>query len=187
MKNNSQITKLANENACFDLQFRKDTRHERTGSPTYYRWKIQFIVTLPAGNKPILEKIKKEIGCGTITLSKNQARLAMQKIDDIIDYVIPYFKKNTLSGNKKKDFELWQKAGEIIYNNKGKNILAWKKSDLNTWAMAFFPIMCGNRRLANAQSLELELDEDVCVNIVIIRALIIWHFLECFHAEHPKA
>jgi len=125
------VLEIANSDACFDLQFRKDTRHERAGSPTYYRWKIQFIVTLPTASKNILEKIKKEIGCGAITLSKNQARLAVQKIEDITDCIIPYFKKNILVGNKKKDFDLWQKAVEIIYNNKGKKILAWKKSDLN--------------------------------------------------------
>lgn len=126
------VLEIANSDGCFDLQFRKDTRHKRHGSPTYYRWKIQFIITLPTGNKNILEKIKKEIGCGAITASKNQVRLSVQKIDDVADCVIPYFKKNTLSGNKKKDFDLWQKAVEIIYNNKGKQMLAWKKSDLNS-------------------------------------------------------
>jgi len=33
-------------------------------------------------------------------------------------------------GDKKKDFELWQKAVSIIHQNKGKYIANWEKSDL---------------------------------------------------------
>jgi len=113
MKNNSQITKLANENACFDLQFRKDVRKERTNSPTYYRWKIQFIITGPKDNLKVMKNIKKELSCGNIHLVKNQARFSVQNINEIENSVIPFFRKNKLSGNKKKDFELWQKAVEI--------------------------------------------------------------------------
>ena len=50
------ITKIVNEDGCFDLQFRKDTRHERTNSPTYYRWKTQFVVTSSIDNIKILNK-----------------------------------------------------------------------------------------------------------------------------------
>src|SRR3989344_271297 len=130
MKNNSQITKLANENACFDLQFRKDVRKERTNSPTYYRWKIQFIITGPKDNVKVMKNIKKELSCGNIHLVKNQARFSVQNINEIENSVIPFFRKNKLSGNKKKDFELWQKAVEIVYRNKGVYISKWKKQDL---------------------------------------------------------
>ena len=124
------IVNLVNNDGCFDLQFRKDTRHERTNAPTYYRWKAQFVVTGAKDNSKVLEKIKKEMGCGEVSVSKDQARFSVQKIDDIIDMVIPYFKKNSLADKKKKDFELWAKAVEIIKNNKGKYLAGWKKSDL---------------------------------------------------------
>src|SRR6266705_3359672 len=108
-KEKFNITNLINNDGCFDLQFRKDTRHERTNSPTYYRWKIQFIVTHPKENVHLLQKTKKIIGCGSISTVKNQARFSVQKIDDIAENVIPYFTRNALGGNKRKDFELWQK------------------------------------------------------------------------------
>lgn len=130
VKNNLGIVKLADENACFDLQFRKDVRKERTNSPTYYRWKIQFIITGPKDNLKIMNQIKKELNCGNVHLIKNQSRFSVQNINEINNCVIPYFKKNKLSGNKKKDFELWQKAAEIVYKNKGIYISKWKKSDL---------------------------------------------------------
>jgi hypothetical protein len=124
------IVNMANQDGCFDLQFRKDTRHERTNSPTYYRWKVQFVVTGLANSIKVMEKISKELGCGLVSSSKGQARFSVQKIDDIVDVVIPYFRKNALAGNKKQDFSLWSKAVEIIYRNKGKQLAAWQKSDL---------------------------------------------------------
>lgn len=124
------ITALVNNNGCFDLQFRKDTRRERTNSPTYYRWKAQFVVTGPKENIKTLEKIKREMSCGEITVSKDQARFSVQKIDDITSVVIPFFRKNLLRDAKKKDFELWSKGVEVIRKNKGKYLANWKKSDL---------------------------------------------------------
>lgn len=126
------VCNLVNNDGCFDLQFRKDTRHERTNAPTYYRWKAQFVVTAPKANIKILEKIKKEMDCGEVTVSKDQARFSVQKIDDIIEAVVPYFKKNCLADKKKKDFELWSKGVQIIKNNKGKYLAEWKKNDLKT-------------------------------------------------------
>jgi len=129
---NFDVASLVNSDGCFDLQFRKDTRHERTNSPTYYRWKAQFIVTGPKDNTKMLEKIKKEMGCGDVTISKDQARFSVQKIDDIVSVVVPFFRKNKLIDKKKKDFELWAKGTEIIYKNKGKQLSAWKKNELSS-------------------------------------------------------
>ncbi len=121
---------LVNNSGCFDLQFRKDVRHERTGSPTYYRWKLQFIITAPKENIAALEHAQKELACGAVTVVKEQARLSVQNIDEIHDVVIPHFTKNKLAENKKKDFELWVKAAAIIYKNKGKKMTSWEKTDL---------------------------------------------------------
>ena len=126
------IVDLVNSDGCFDLQFRKDTRHERTNSPTYYRWKAQFIVTGPKEDLKILQKIKREMDCGEVSFSKDQARFSVQKISDIFETVVPFFRKNRLADKKKKDFELWAKAVEILQKNKGKPLSDWKKSELNS-------------------------------------------------------
>jgi len=130
-KEKFSVASIVNNDGCFDLQFRKDTRRERANSPTYYRWKAQFIVTAGKDNKKVLDKIKKEIGCGDISISKGQARFSVQKISDIFSVVVPYFRKNQLTDKKKKDFELWSKGIEVINKNKGKPLLSWKKNDLN--------------------------------------------------------
>jgi hypothetical protein len=130
VKNDFNIVNLVNNDGCFDLQFRKDTRHERTNAPTYYRWKVQFVVTSPKENIKVLEKIKNEIGCGEVCIIKDQARFSVQNIGEINDIIIPFFRKNPLADKKKKDFELWQKAADIICRNKGKYLTTWKKNDL---------------------------------------------------------
>lgn len=124
------IASLVNSDGCFDLQFRKDTRHERTNAPTYYRWKIQFIITCPKNDVKTLEKVKNIFGCGKVSVDKGQARFSVQKIDDITCIIVPFFRKNQLADKKKKDFELWRKAVDIIYKNKGKYLTSWKKNDL---------------------------------------------------------
>ena len=126
------IVDLVNNDGCFDLQFRKDTRHERTNSPTYYRWKAQFVVTAPKENIKILEELKSEMECVEVSVSKDQARFSVQKISDISETVVPFFRKNLLKDKKKKDFDLWVKAVGIIQNNKGKPLAGWKKNELNT-------------------------------------------------------
>jgi hypothetical protein len=126
-KSDINITELVNKEGCFDLQFRKDTRHERTNAPTYYRWKIQFVVTGPKEKQKLFEKVKKIIGCGTVCIAKEQARYSVQKIEDINNIIIPFFRKNQLADKKKKDFELWRRAVDIIYKNKGKYLIKWKK------------------------------------------------------------
>ena len=130
MKKDINIAAIVSNDGCFDLQFRKDTRHERTNSPTYYRWKVQFVVTSPKVNAKILEEIKNVIGCGEVCITKGQARFSVQKIDDIAGTVVPFFRRNTLAEKKKKDFELWAKGVEVIQKNKGKYLSSWKKHDI---------------------------------------------------------
>lgn len=124
------VLPLVNDDGCFDLQFRKDTKTGRTNSPTYYRWKAQFVVTAPKNDLEILKKIGAELKCGKVHITGSQARFSVQNIDDINNVVIPYFQKNALAGNKKKDFDLWQKGVRIIYKNKGVRLVEWKKDDL---------------------------------------------------------
>lgn len=129
-KSNIDITALVNCDGCFDLQFRRDTRHERTNSPTYYRWKMQFVVTGPKEKAKIFNNLKDIIGCGKVHIIGQQARFSVQNISEINDIIIPFFRKNPLADKKKKDFELWQKAADIICRNKGKYLTTWKKNDL---------------------------------------------------------
>ena len=124
------IVDVINENSCFNLQFRKDTRVDRTNSPTYYRWQAQFVITLPKRKLPYLLKIRRSLKCGKISLAKNQARFSIQKIEDLSQVAIPFFKESFFSGKKQNDFELWKKAVQIMYANKGKYVSEWAKNEM---------------------------------------------------------
>jgi len=128
--NINNTNNLISQEGCFDLQFRKDVKYNRPHSPTYYRWKAQFAIADSLEKADLLESIKKVLKCGKVHIGKNQARYSVQSIEEIKKTLIPYFRRCQLSEVKKKDFELWSKAVEIIYKNKRKFLSAWKKNDL---------------------------------------------------------
>jgi hypothetical protein len=104
---------------CFDLQFRKDVRHERLNKPVYYGWRYQFVIVVRNDDEELLRKIKNTLNCGSINFARgDQARYSVQDIENLYNIIIPFFRKYPLSGKKKKDFELWAEAIEIIYRNK---------------------------------------------------------------------
>ncbi len=125
-----EIDKIIREEACFDLQFRKDTKHNRTYSPTYYRWNIQFVITQNEADKNILEKIKNVFGCGKIHLINKRARYSVQNLDEIKSAVIPYFRAHPVAESKENDFKLWIEAVEIIHKNKRASLSSWNKKEL---------------------------------------------------------
>jgi hypothetical protein len=124
------INKFLADTACFDLQFRRDVRHKRTGSPVYYSWKAQFIVTGSLDREDLLREIQELIGCGKLHyITAKQLRYSVQSIDDIHDKVIPFLRGYPLRSTnaRVKDFELWAKAVEIIHQNKGISLSQWPK------------------------------------------------------------
>jgi len=132
MINHCDLIEIINKASCFNLQFRKDTRKERPLSPIYYRWNVQFIITLPSQEFQKLKELKEKIGCGTVYALARQTRFCVQNISQIKTILLPFLfslKKN-LGEKKKKDLELWQKAVEIIFRNKRKPLSVWPKSDI---------------------------------------------------------
>ncbi len=126
------IAGLVDGEGCFDLQFRRDIRHERPGSPVYYGWKTQFVINLRKDDLPLLEEVKEIFQCGTIHFQnspqKETARYSVQDLDNLYKIVVPFFRENQLRGKKQKDFELWAEAVEILSRNKNdKNTQVGKR------------------------------------------------------------
>ena len=82
------LVELVNNDGCFDLQFRKDTRRERLNSPTYYRWKAQFVSTAPKGNMKFLEKLR--------NLPENKKKIILWTIIAVLGLIMGYFWVNNL-------------------------------------------------------------------------------------------
>lgn len=112
---------------CFGLQFRKDVRRERIGTPIYYSWKAQFMITARKDEIDLFERIKKHFGCGNIydELDK-EIHYCVSDVDSLKGRISPFFKKYKLQGKKKYDFILWAKAIDIISKNKKQKVNALK-------------------------------------------------------------
>lgn len=104
---------------CFYLTYRSDTRHERLGSPKYFRWTPYFAITLRKDDLEILESIRSTLDCGNIYHMKGGfLSYGIQNIDELYEKVRPFFSKYVLRARKKTDFELWCQALKIVYENK---------------------------------------------------------------------
>lgn len=125
---------------CFDLQFRRDVKTTRPGSPVYYSWKTQFIIPLKLEEQDVLEKLCRTLKCGAVHLSGNVARYSVQDIESLHEIIVPFIQERIpLQGKKKQDFELWAEAVYILYQNKnqdntkkgvrGFTRTKWKKKD----------------------------------------------------------
>ena len=101
---------------CFCLKFRRDVRRERKNSPTYFYWSAEFAIAIRNDDVEILKKIKNTLKCGRISFSRENARYSVNKIEDLMHIIIPFFRKNRLYAKKRFDFELWSRAVEIIFN-----------------------------------------------------------------------
>jgi len=127
------LNNFLNQTACFDLQFRRDVRYKRTGSPVYYSWKAQFVIVGSLDEEDLLREIQGIIGCGKLHyITVKQLRFSVQSIDELHNNIIPLFSERyPLSEKKKTDFELWAKAVGILYQNKGKSLSQWPKDQFS--------------------------------------------------------
>lgn len=130
-KNQTDIEKFISKAGCFNLQFRRDVRHERLNVPTYYHWRAQFVIIGNLNEEDLIRKIQNALNCGRIHYNNTatQLRYSVQDIDSLFNKIVPLFKKNQLSGKKKQDFELWAEAIGILRQNKGKPLNNWNKED----------------------------------------------------------
>ncbi|MBI3588911.1 MAG: LAGLIDADG family homing endonuclease [Candidatus Liptonbacteria bacterium] len=125
---------------CFALKFRRDVKHERKGKPIYFYWDIEFAIVLREDDGGIIQNIRDTLGCGKISISrKGQVRYSVNRIDDLLDKVVPFFERYRLRAKKRFDFELWTEALEILSRNqqtktKRKGIgfakVEWGRDDL---------------------------------------------------------
>ena len=137
------ISGFVDGEGCFGLHFRKDVKHKRPGSPIYYSWKIQFMITARKDEQDLFERIKEFFSCGSIYKQlDHEIHYCITDIDNLKNVISPFFKKHKLQGKKKYDFKLWAEALDIIYDNKKKRVNIqkgtkgflknnWDKKDLN--------------------------------------------------------
>ncbi|HBD25154.1 MAG: hypothetical protein A2566_02025 [Candidatus Zambryskibacteria bacterium RIFOXYD1_FULL_40_13] len=117
---------------CFSINFvrqsdKKEKNRIRKGYKTGYQIFYEFAITQGESSLGSLEKIKDFFGVGKIYLNKRYdnhkehlLRYTVRKLDDLVNIIVPFFKKNELRTSKKKNFEIFTKClGEI---SKGKHL-----------------------------------------------------------------
>ncbi|RJO59688.1 hypothetical protein C4546_01205 [Candidatus Parcubacteria bacterium] len=83
-----------------------------------------FEIEVREDDKPILEAIKKTLGCGKIYLLdytryskwRAHAKFKVSNLPEIINKIIPFFEKNQLKAKKRKSFEIFKKIALMIQN-----------------------------------------------------------------------
>ncbi|MDA2936567.1 LAGLIDADG family homing endonuclease [Patescibacteria group bacterium AH-259-L05] len=113
---------------CFALNYSKETRLQRKGTPSYYRWTSYFYIVARYDDREILEQIKDALNCGKIYILNKEGiregtatvQYAVQNFNDIFNKIIPFFHKYPLRAKKKYDFELWEKGVKILSKHKKK-------------------------------------------------------------------
>ena len=85
----------------------------------------KFYLKLVEEDKEILYCLQKFFGCGSVYFQKdirpnhkNCYRYEVYRRDDILNIIIPFFRKNTLQfSSKKRDFEIFCQLMEMINNH----------------------------------------------------------------------
>jgi hypothetical protein len=87
--------------------------------------RLSFEIELRGDDRPILEKIKKQLDCGNIyELNYDRygwmphVKYSVRKFSDIRDKLVPFFRKYPLQGKKAKDYALFCQAMEEVFEEK---------------------------------------------------------------------
>lgn len=105
----SYIVGFVEGEGCFLVCLRKDNRID-----------LRFFIAQAIGNKPLLEKVQRTFGVGTVYQKSNrEGRLPsyvfeVAKRDDIYNVVIPFFLKNKLYGYKAKSFKAFYDIAMLV-------------------------------------------------------------------------
>ena len=98
--------------------------------------RAKFSIHLHLKDLHLLCKLKEFFNVGTIIKSKKSANFTVDRIDDLVNIIIPHFNKYPLQSAKSIDFELWCKCVEVIKSKehltlKGIEKISKFKSALN--------------------------------------------------------
>ena len=127
------MTGFTDAEGCFQLVIYKNPKM-RSG------WSVRLVFSIHLHVKEIdvLYKIQKFFGgIGTVGTESNRAFFSVEKIEDILEVIIPHFISYPLITQKRKDFILWSRIAEMIGRKEhltieGMDLLKSIKSGMNT-------------------------------------------------------
>lgn len=118
MLNPWYITGLVDGEGCFCITISKHKTKKLGFDP-----RLMFEIEMIIDDEKLLRKLKDHFKCGHVYILNYErygwrphVKYAVKKQKDIIDKIIPFFKKYQLQGKKSKDFEYFCKAAKIFEN-----------------------------------------------------------------------
>ncbi|HEX6977175.1 MAG TPA: LAGLIDADG family homing endonuclease [Patescibacteria group bacterium] len=112
------IVGLIDGEGCFCITISKHKTKKLGFDP-----RLLFEVEMIIDDKPLLENLQKAFGCGQVYVLnykrygwRPHAKFAVKSHKDLVEKVIPFFKKYQLQSKKRKDFELFCEASEMFQN-----------------------------------------------------------------------
>lgn len=134
---NALVAKAIEENGCFSLIYRRDRHLDRGGRRIYFYFRPHLAITVKADKYDFVMAIRETLGCGKITKTDRQARIDVFSPHDSKGIVKLLLKHNFKNVNKKRGFELWREAIELILKNQSRKVNAekGKRGFLATWAV----------------------------------------------------
>jgi hypothetical protein len=116
MLNPYYISGLVEGEGCFCISISKHKAKKLGFDP-----RLMFEVEMVIDDKPLLEELQKTLGCGHIYILnydrygwRPHVKFAVKNHKDIVERVIPFFKRYPLKGKKKKDFDLFCQAAKLF-------------------------------------------------------------------------
>ena len=111
---------------CFSIGFvRQHARENRAGYRAGYQVAHRFAVTQGVSGLPALEELKEFFGAGRVVIAKrhddhreNLAQFIVNRRDDLLGTVLPFFRANPLRTAKKADFEPFAQCMLLIQNGR---------------------------------------------------------------------
>lgn len=117
MVSNEYVVGLTDGEGCFYVNVWKSKAY-RAG----YGVQLHFHLKMQERDRNLLEKVKNTIGCGSVYFQKEQRanhcqcyRYTVSAQRDILNTVIPFFKKHPLqSASKRANFELFCQIAHLV-------------------------------------------------------------------------
>ena len=107
---------------CFSVGFvRQPTRNNRKGYATGYQVSHRFSVTQGISSVRCLEELKEFLGVGRLVLNRRHdnhredlCQYVVNRRDDLMETVIPFFRRYPLLTAKRSDFEKFAQCVELV-------------------------------------------------------------------------
>ena len=107
---------------CFSIGFiRQPNRKDRKDYKTGYQVSHEFAVTQGAKSISVLNGLRDFFGVGQVIINKRYDnhkehlyRYVVRKRKDLLEVVIPFFRRNLMRSSKQQDFEKFARCVELI-------------------------------------------------------------------------